>query len=270
MHTNPAVVGERLAPPVVVALHRSGAGPRQWAPWRPWMDADAPWLTPGLIGYDPGAPWTEGERVTLDDEAQRIAQLAAAHPGGVHLVGHSYGGAVALRVALRWPQRVRSLALYEPVLFALLRDDGDGVDWRGITGVGRRIGALARAGRLLDSAALFVDYWSGDGAWDALAPPRRQAVAARMPKVAAEFDALFDDEVGADAYRALRVPVRLAGGERSPRPARRVLQRLARLLPAVQTRLLSGLGHMGPLDSPGRVADALALVSPRTVTPLAA
>ena len=270
MHTNPAVDGERPAAPVVVVLHSSGAGPRQWAAWQPWMDADAPWHTPGLIGYDRGAPWTEGERVTLDDEARRIAQLAAAHPGGVHFVGHSYGGAVALRVALRWPHLVRSVAVYEPVLFALLRDDGDGVDWRDITGAGRRVCALAREGRRLDAAALFVDYWSGDGTWDALAPSHRLKVGARMPKVAAEFDALFDDSMGADAYRALRMPVRLVGGERSPRPARRVLQRLAQRLRAVQTLLLPGLGHMGPLESPGRVADAFALRWPRTEAPLAA
>lgn len=44
----------------------------------------------------------------------------------MHLIGHSYGGAVSLHVALQRPERVRSLALYEPVLFAPLRDDGGG------------------------------------------------------------------------------------------------------------------------------------------------
>jgi pimeloyl-ACP methyl ester carboxylesterase len=259
MHPDPDPVP--FVPPVpgvpVVALHSSGAGARQWASWRRlWPATDV--VTPDLIGYADAPGDAPPRAVTLDDEAQRIAGLLDGQRSGVHVVGHSYGGAVALRLALRWPERVRSLWLYEPVLFALLRGD-DEPAWHDIVSAGREIGALARSGRLDDSAAMFVDYWSGRGAWAALPAPRRRAVAERMPKVAAEFDALFDDDVAPAAYRGLNVPVHLLAGTRSPRPARRVAQRLDTLLPKVRLGLLHGLGHMGPLADPPRVAAAFGL-----------
>ena len=190
----------------VVALHSSGAGARQWASWRSLWPAGAEIVTPDLIGYaDDGSLVAS---VTLDEEARRVAHVVDAVPHGVHLVGHSYGGAVALRVALARPHRVRGLWLYEPVLFALLRGD-DTAHWRDIVAAGRVIGALARNGQVEASASHFVDYWSGRGAWASLAPPRRRAIAERMAKVAAEFDALFDDDLPTTAYRALHVPVRV-------------------------------------------------------------
>lgn len=252
--------------PIVVALHSSGAGARQWAPWQAMIPSGTTLIAPDLIGYDAANPWAADAAVTLDEEARRIARLIEAFPQGVHLIGHSYGGAVALRVALRWPARVRRLSLYEPVLFALLRDDGDGSDWRAITDVGHEITALARGGDLSASAARFVNYWSGAGAWAALPPHRQRGIADRMPKVSAEFDALFGDLLPPDTYRRLHLPVTLAGGDRSPQPARRVVARLARYLPQVRTHLLPGLGHMGPLEAPSRVAEAFGLsAGPATV-----
>ncbi len=41
-------------------------------------------------------------------------------PGPVHLVGYSYGGAVAATAAIENPSLVRSLILYEPALVSLL------------------------------------------------------------------------------------------------------------------------------------------------------
>jgi len=37
-----------------------------------------------------------------------------------HLIGHSYGGAIALKAALTRQDRLISLVLYEPVLFSVL------------------------------------------------------------------------------------------------------------------------------------------------------
>ena len=255
--------GADVAPAVpIVALHSSGAGARQWAPWRSLWPQAATVATPDLIGYGADGSVAPTEAVTLDDEARRIADLCAAFEQGVHLVGHSYGGAVALRVALRWPRRVRALSLYEPVLFALLRGHDDAA-WHHVTTAGHEIGALARDGALAASAACFVDYWSGPGAWDALPAPRQRAVAERMPKVAAEFGALFADDVAPAAYTDLHVPVHLLAGTRSPQPARRVAQRLAALMPRARLTTLHGLGHMGPLEDAPRVADAFGFVPAR-------
>ena len=90
--------------------------------------------------------------------------------GPIHLVGHSYGGAVALRFAMQQPERLRSLVLIEPVAFHLLRDEapdpanrlplqrGDGGRRPCVEGRGR----AATTGRAM---ARFVDYWNGEGAW---------------------------------------------------------------------------------------------------------
>lgn len=255
------------APTVLVALHSSGAGGRQWQGWRGLLPPAVELHTPDLLGYGV-AEWSAGAATTLDAEAQALHTQIAALPGGVHLLGHSYGGAVALQVALRWPRHVRSLTLYEPVRFALLRQAEPAL-WQRIVGVGREIRALVQAGRSEDAAERFVDYWSRAGAWQALAPQRRQAVAKRMPKVAAEFDALFGDTLPESAYHGLRVPLRLLAGTRSPRPAQRVAERLVQIVPRAVLVRLDGLGHLGPIEDPARVA-AQCLAPLRQSLPMAA
>jgi pimeloyl-ACP methyl ester carboxylesterase len=123
--------------------------------------------------------------------------------------------------------------------------------------VGRRIGLEVISGSLSLAAARFVDYWSGDGTWRALDARHQQAIAVRMPKVQAEFEALFADRVPADVYRALAMPVHLLGGSRSPLPARQVLERLHTLLPHASRATLSGHGHMAPVSAPAAVAGLL-------------
>lgn len=247
----------RAAAGHVLCLHSSGSSGRQWAPLATAWARGLAVAAPDLIGYGDGARWPTGKPASLADEAERLLPLL--HAGGSHVVGHSYGAAVALQMALLRPDRVRSLTLYEPVRFALLfggNDDGRASgEW--IVGVGRRIGLDVVSGNLRLAARQFADYWSGDGAWDALDERRRAALAERMPKVQAEFEALFGDRVPAADYRALTMPVHLLGGTRSPLPARLVLDILAACLPRVTRATIEGAGHMGPVTHAAEFAARL-------------
>ncbi|HKB92720.1 MAG TPA: alpha/beta fold hydrolase [Gaiellaceae bacterium] len=72
-------------------------------------------VVPNRRGFPPGP---EVERVDFEDEAEWLEQWLVPE---AHLVGHSYGGVVALLAASRRPQLVRSLTVVEPPAFAIAR-----------------------------------------------------------------------------------------------------------------------------------------------------
>jgi pimeloyl-ACP methyl ester carboxylesterase len=252
---------------VMIALHCSGSSGRQWDAYDKLLPRGMRLVTPELMGYRPGECWSCGT-VSLEAEARRLGPLLFSHTDGVHLVGHSYGGAVALQMALRWPDRIKTLTLFEPVRFSLLLEDHDeGAAWEAITTVGRRIGSHVLSGRLEEAAALFVDYWSGSGAWDRLPASRRRGIVERMPKVRSEFEALFADTVPAWWFRKLEMPVRLITGSTSPLPARRVSDIIVRHCPRAELVRLEGVSHMGPITHAALVASHLAFQPRETTEP---
>ena len=92
------------------------------------------------------------------------------------LVGHSYGGAVALLAALRRPSRVNALALYEPTLFGLIEatsEKPNAVD--GIRDSVAQAGTALGLGDRATAAKIFIDYWMGEGAY--IAKPEAQRIA---------------------------------------------------------------------------------------------
>jgi pimeloyl-ACP methyl ester carboxylesterase len=70
-------------------------------------------VTPNRGGYPPGPLL---ERIDFEEQADELAPLLQ---DGAHLVGHSYGGLIALLMAARRPEAVLSLAVSEPPAFAL-------------------------------------------------------------------------------------------------------------------------------------------------------
>ena len=72
-------------------------------------------VAPNRRGFPPGP---DVERVDFEDEAVWLEQFLEP---GTHLVGHSYGGVIALLAAARRPELVRSLAVIEPPAFGVAR-----------------------------------------------------------------------------------------------------------------------------------------------------
>jgi len=216
-------------------------------------------LTPDRLGQTPGERWPANRVTTFDAEAEHLAAALAAAPGPVHLFGHSYGGAVAMQMALRWPKRVARLTLYEPTRFALLLRGGRAIGEAGreILAVGHGTHERAAARQEAAAARVFVDYWSGAGTWAAMDAGRQERLAAQMPKVGAEFLAAFADPVPLDAWSTLEMPVLLLGGESSPAPVRAINALLGSVLPRCASVTLPGIGHMGPMTHADEVREWL-------------
>lgn len=231
------------AGPTVVCLHSSGSSSWQW---RRLFETEQTGYR--LIAFDfhghGRSPDFAGDDYALSTESDAIWQTLAAIDQPMHLVGHSFGGAVALDLAVRHPGRFASVTVYEPVLFGLLEPGSD--EYREVTSIGLGVVDAVRAGDLDAGAGAFIDYWNGPGTWRALPVEQQERVRARIAPVARHFEALFANPLPAERLRTLRVPTLLLRGDRSPAAARAVCTRLAGER-VVTTEVFPGLAHMGPV-----------------------
>lgn len=233
----------------VIALHCSGGGASQWSYLAEGLGGRYEVLAPEHYGCESTGPWTGEHAFTLADEAAQAIALIDRSDDKVHLVGHSYGGGVALNVALARPDRISSMALYEPSAFHLLRQMGEqGAEpYAEITGVARHICQGVVTGDYRGAVAAFVDYWNGPGSWNALRPSVQRALIRWAPKGPLDFRALIDDPTPVAAYGALTFPLLILRGEYAPSPTRVIAEGLAQWLPASRIVDIAGAGHMGPL-----------------------
>jgi pimeloyl-ACP methyl ester carboxylesterase len=232
----------------VIALHCSGSGASQWRYLSEAFGGRYQLVSPEHYGCESAGAWSGEHAFTLADEAARTIGLIDQLDGEVHLVGHSYGGGVALHVALARTDRIASLALYEPSAFHLLRELEETREaFAEISGIARSISNGVVIGDHRGAMTTFVDYWNGRGAFAALRPSLQDALIRWAPKAPLDFNALIGERTPVHAYANLELPVLIMRGEHAPLPTRVIAERLAVLLPASRTVTIEGAGHMGPI-----------------------
>jgi pimeloyl-ACP methyl ester carboxylesterase len=258
-HGGQARRGRRAqAAPRVVCLHASASSGRQWQALQRSLADGYQVLSPDLYGSGDSPPWPPGRGLTLADEVARLEPVFEAAGESCHLVGHSYGGAVAARAALTYPGRFGSLVLIEPVLFGLLlAEDPRQPAAREIAAVCQHTRAAVEIGALDSAGERFINYWMGAGTWAGMPPPRRAAIAQAMPGVCSQWTAIFGETAPLSAYSSLDLPVLYLVGGQSPASTRAVGRLLTQALPDVTSAELKDAGHMAPLTHPDLVNAAI-------------
>jgi pimeloyl-ACP methyl ester carboxylesterase len=240
--------------PAVICLHSTGSSSRQWSALAQRLAPAYRVIAADLIAHGRSRPWARGEAPSIEAELDALSPLVEAQSGAVHVVGHSYGGAVAIRLAMRHPGQVATVTAFEPVMFRQLLDaspDDEGA--LEAVRVAGRIHAALCAGQAAQAGRTFFDYWSGEGAWERLEEGARRTIAERMPAAFACFQALFGDTTARQDLARLRVPTLLMSGGRSPASGRAATKLLAEVLPKSWWKSFPALGHMGPVESPDTV-----------------
>lgn len=237
----------------VVCLHSSTGSHAQWRGLVEALTGHCRSIAVDLHGHGRSPVWPAGQANSLQVDAHGVSALMQAAieggaPGGMHLVGHSYGAAVALQIALCYPRWVRSLTLYEPVAFGVIRSMAPADDALGeIEDIAHSVETMVRAGELEGAARIFVGYWGGACAWEAMGPSQRAAVLGRIATVPRHFEALFRATWGPRLLSGLTMPTLLLQGTNTRAPARRVAELLGEALPHLHRIELAGAGHLGPM-----------------------
>ena len=184
------------------------------------------------------------------DEVAVLGRQIDHLAGPIHLVGHSYGGAVAFKMASSdaYASRIRSLTLIEPVLPTLLRDNPAERRLHDLfADMGTRIHVDLWNGMYMEALDRFLDYWSGSGPREALSGEARMRLIQTIEKVPFDFTGILGEVNVASAAAALRVPTLLVSGGLSPYMTQRIVARLATLIPGSEIRHLTAAGHMLPI-----------------------
>ena len=232
----------------VICLHSSMSSSRQWDGLVQLLQHSYRVIALDLHGYGNGPEWTEGTALSLDREVALLADLIDELDGPIHLVGHSYGGAVAIKAAQTYGRRISSLTLYEPVIFAALFEASPSrAASIEVTRLIEEIQSDYRSGGLFRAAQRFIDYWSGPGTWEEIPFNKKLGLSKKIPVVLGNFEAVVAEPNALAGLAKLQIPTLFLSGRESPDSVKAISDLLKQELPNAVRQRFDDMGHMGPI-----------------------
>jgi pimeloyl-ACP methyl ester carboxylesterase len=196
---------------------------------------------------------------SVDEDGDDLAALLdTLDLAPAHVVTSSYGGNIALRLATRRPEILRSLSCHEPPLWSLLEGDPEAQEIlqqgaRSLDAVGRRIADGDHEG----AARQFVEQVAfSSGAWDNELPPETRAIFVdNAPTFLDELQDPKELRIDEDALSRLELSVQLTEGSESPPTFSAVIDGLIELIPRASRETIEGAGHAPQVTHPERYVE---------------
>lgn len=193
--------------------------------------------------------------------ADVVAVLDALGLDRAVLVGHSFGGVVALETAARHPDRIAAVLAWEPPYLPL----ADPASLEAMASVADRVGRAYAAGGSEAAARVFLDMVSGPEAWDRLSPRQRSAIARQGTGAVAD---VAMEGLDPDRLEGIAVPTVLATGSASQPFYAPIADALAARIGPATRIALDGLRHPAPITDPAPIADLVLALLDRAGRPV--
>lgn len=231
----------------MLLLHGIGSSATSWERQIALLRDGHRLIAPDLRGYgdssDPSGP------ASLDAVVADVAALLAERPGAVDVVGVSFGALVALALARRRPELVRSLVLADATLGRGGFPPAERERWL----AGRYALAGGLAARSLERAAEIAAPGAAPEVLAEIAAHMRRARPAgyrRVAEIIAATDAL-------PWLPAIAVPTLVVCGAEDEVVGLPLSRTIAEHIPAAQLLVIAGAGHAPHIERPAAFAGAV-------------
>ena len=189
---------------------------------------------PDPVDFD--KPTVKTEFALLDGIIQKEC------PQGFHLVGHSYGGVVALALALEqiWP--VLGMTLYEPVSTWVL----DLVQEKKALQLLRDFlnDYIPKAKQGMPVGGDVIDFWCHAPVFNHFPEGVREQLLLLQKNNLRHWSICTQASYNQDNLNALSIPVSLVVGSESSPVAHAIIHALEHLLPSAEARCIQGANHL--------------------------
>jgi pimeloyl-ACP methyl ester carboxylesterase len=212
----------------VVLVHSALGDSRLWKRQVPALSERFDVVAPDLPGW--------GESPMPAEPFSFVDAVAELLPG--HLVGNSFGGAVALRTALAHQEVVKRLVLIGSGLPAW--------DWtEEMRDYFAAEEAAIDAGDLDAATEVNLEFWVARRHWDEVRPQQRRAL--ELQSAHEEPEAIWPELA---PLSSLQVPTLVIVGDDDKADFRAIAQHLAEEIPDADLAVVAGAGHLVGLDQP--------------------
>lgn len=245
----------------LLLLHSGGSSGAQWRKTGENLRGSR-LLTPDFYGYGGTDAWPSKKTLQHDNQADLAASVlsdAGLTEAPVDIVGHSYGGASAIRMVLRQLANVRSLVLIEPMLALLLAESGDQELFSEYEFLAHGFLDRIENGDKRAAWKFFIDYRNGSGTWDGFPNKTHKRFLDQSEATYQAFESNLANPTTLNDCQVLSMPVTVVCGEKTTAPDRRVTELLRDNLPNAHYVLIPDAEHMSPLTHPAEVADIIKL-----------
>jgi pimeloyl-ACP methyl ester carboxylesterase len=234
----------------VILIHSSVSGNRQWRQLAEALKDRYRILAVNLYGYGHTTAWTNDSPQTLSDQARLVLELCEIGGTPVRLVGHSFGGSVALKSAYILGDKVVGLVLLDPNPFYLLAQNERWQAYEEVKALRDHAKKYGKVGDWERVSKRFAGYWVGDGTWEVMSTKRRNAFIEAMRHTFHEWDGVMNETTPIETWKRLAARTLLVYAAETKRPIREIAELFFSACPNWSFKEVASCGHMAPLTHP--------------------
>ena len=236
------------------------------AAWRPLLahlQRGFRCVTTSLLGYGGTAERRTAGDTDISHEAEAVEAVIRRAACPVHLVGHSFGGLVALAVVLRRRVPLLSLTIAEAPAAEILRPMGE---YRHYLAFRNMTDAYFLAFHAGDKTAIeqMIDFYGGAGTFSSWPQRLRDYAAETTPVNLLDWASAYGFELTPALLATVKTPTLVLWGEASHPAAKRVNELLGQRIPNATIAEITGAAHFMISSHARQVAGVIAQHVTRT------